>query len=612
MLRTVVCLALVSGCMGQIEGGGEEGNVIDEHDPLMPIDTGMKLDPKPVPPLPPSPAETRSGPTAWKRLGRVQYENTIKELVTWSLQASPGPITSAMYHLKAPLANLPGDLRTPLLPEPRGGFTRLDQDVTQEFVEGTYGVAVVAAAQMAGRMDLVVGKCANDKDTTNDLECLTTFIKRFGERALRRGVTAEDVAYFRGLIGDVTAMSSSRLATLLMGFLTAPEHLYQLELGEAPIAGRKDAFTLSAYELASRLSYQLWNTMPDEALFEAARSGAVLTPEGYRQQLDRLLRDPRARIATREFYRDWLRLDELPDLNALNNDGVREAATFRAFIGDLKMGLSAVRGAMIDDVLAMTEYFSFTRPGGLKELLTSELSFATNPDLAHIYGAPVWQPGAEPPSVPAGTRPGLFTRGAFLATGSLRSRPIMKGVFLREAVLCDQLPPPPADADMDTSKFDADKLTTRQIVETLTEAKGTSCAVCHANLINHLGFPTESYDALGRNISQERLFANGKLQTSLPVNTRAVPQVNPGDTTPVNNASELMQQLLRSQKVAACLARQYFRYTYGRPESSRNDGPALDRLARVVRDGTLADLLRETALAPEFRQRWLGEQEVTR
>src|SRR5204863_7191645 len=130
---------------------------------------------------------------------------------------------------------------------------------------------------------------------------------------------------------------------------------------------------------------------------------------------------------------------------------------------------------------------TWQRPGGFAELLSTELVFPRAPELAQIYGVPVWDGVGAPPALGAGQRPGLFTRAAFLATGSPNTRPVMKGVFLRRNVLCDDVPPPPANAMNGANVQDLDpKLSTRQVVERLTEAPGSACAACHAELLNPL------------------------------------------------------------------------------------------------------------------------------
>jgi hypothetical protein len=120
-----------------------------------------------------------------------------------------------------------------------------------------------------------------------------------------------------------------------------------------------------------------------------------------------------------------------------------------------------------------------------------------------------------------------------------------------------------------------------------------------------MGFATENFDALGRLRSVQTLFdADGSVTGSVPVDTAGVPRVTPGDETPIRDASELMPLIVGSGKASACLARQYFRFSYGRFEDPSTDGCALARLHGALLDGgNLAAMLREVALTPEFQSR---------
>ena len=259
---------------------------------------------------------------------------------------------------------------------------------------------------------------------------------------------------------------------------------------------------------------------------------------------------------------------------------------------------------MIDDVLDMLAHYTWNEPGGMKELFTSELSFAKDPRLSAIYGVPAWDGVSAPPRLPPGERPGLLTRALFLSTGTANTRPIMKGVFLRRRMLCDALPPPPAGVNAMPPELRSD-MTTRQVVTEVTEQPGTSCAGCHATRINPLGFAFEGFDALGRFRTEQRLFdAQGNLLGALPVDTRSVPEVYAGDPRSAAGPAELVQLMLESGKLEACLARNYFRFVFGRWEDEARDGCALERLRRRLADsGQIRELLKEAALTPEFRRR---------
>src|SRR6185503_306872 len=182
-----------------------------------------------------------------------------------------------------------------------------------------------------------------------------------------------------------------------------------------------------------------------------------------------------------------------------------------------------------------------------------ELSFARDARLAQIYGVKAWDGVAAPPAFPAGQRPGLLTRALFLSTGTANTRPIMKGLFIRKNVLCDDIPPPPPGANAKPPEL-GPGMTTRESVEAITEMPGTVCAGCHQTAINPLGFATEGFDALGRFRSAQRLFDAAGVETGTkPVNTSTVPQVVYGDTTMISTPAQLMSLIVASGKVEACL-----------------------------------------------------------
>jgi hypothetical protein len=179
----------------------------------------------------------------------------------------------------------------------------------------------------------------------------------------------------------------------------------------------------------------------------------------------------------------------------------------------------------------------------------------------------------------------------------------MKGVFIRKNILCDAIPPPPPGANAKPPDLQPG-MTTRETVEELTQMPGTVCAGCHAALINALGFATESFDALGRFRSEQRFFdAEGKDAGSKPIDTSGVPHVTSSDL-PVAGASELMQQLVASGKVEACLSRNFFRYTFARWEDPSVDGCALEGMRKALENGgSLVDLVMAATLDGSFKQR---------
>jgi hypothetical protein len=528
-----------------------------------------------------------SEPEALRRLTMTQYANTLHDLARWAVGDGNDAATLVA---SAGLDALPRD-------------RRLDQALDQLHVDTTYRVAAALATGLteAPRLGRVAGACAVDADPDNDDSCLSSFLQRFGARALRRPLDAGDETFYRAVYGSDPTASAAAYADVITVLLSAPELLYFVEHGEGEPLAEAETYALSPHELASRLSYHFWQTLPDEELWQAAEDRSLLEPDVLARQVERLMGDPRTRTTLNELFAEILQLDALPALDAHLGDPV-----FVAFAGSDLPG-PELRGHAIDEALAMLSYFTWTAPSGVEALLTSDLSFARGEDLAQLYGVAPWDGSSAPPALAAGTRPGLLTRAWLLASGSASTRPIKRGVFVRRQLLCDELPPPPVNVAALLPEPRTD-MTTRQSLEALTEQPGTACAGCHATSINPLGFAFEGFDALARARTEQRLFEDdGRATGALPIDTRSVPRVSADDTSVSSGPTDLARLMLDSGKVEACLARHYFRFAFGRQEDLTVDGCALERLrARLVESGRIRDMLAAVASLPELGYRRFG------
>jgi len=535
-----------------------------------------------------------------RRLTMTEYRNSVAELVRFAVKGDANAVKTVTTAVAPALAALPDDVRQAVPQDLHGSFRRMDQTLQQAHVDGAYqvGTALGDALTQASLLGSVVGECATDGSSSNDDACLDAFIQSFGARALRRPLGDDDVSFYRSVYGSSSKADPAAYADVIGVMLSAPEALYFVEHGDQAVAGQKGVYDLSAHELASRLSFQLWQTAPDDELVAAADDGTLLEPDVYRAEVDRMTSDARAHATLADFFADWVKVQDLPALDAKNQDPV-----FKTFAGD-DLPSASLRQAMIDDVLGLFDYQTWTKPAGVGELFATELSFARDDRLALIYGVDAWSGKGTPPVLPAGERPGLLTRALFLATGSPNTRPIMKGVFIRKTILCDDLGDPPPGANAMPPKLEPG-MTTRESVEAITEMKGTVCAGCHAAIINPLGFATEGFDSLGRFRSEQRLFDDmGRETGTKAVDTRTVPEVVAGDPTSVSGPAELMALIQASGKVEACLARNFFRFTYARWDDPAADGCALEPVRKALTgDGKIQDLVAATVLTNAFRRR---------
>jgi hypothetical protein len=561
--------------------------------------------PQPVPAAPLAPApEPQTGPAspfvcnptqgatehALRRLSGTQYRTRVREMVE---RLAPEHSAAIVSELSNVLAALPRDLRSG--PEPEyGGLRRLDQSIYGESVDGTYAVAAALGAALTSspeRLRAAVGACAVDEDLANDEACVDAFIERLGLLSAQRPLRADDVAFYREAVqaSPPSAADYADIATLL---LSSPYFLYAVELGD-------DAAPLSAHELAARLSLHFWQSGPDEALLAAADSGKLLEDETYTQQVERVYADPKTERMLEELFMDWLEPTHLEELHV-------RVGTFDydALRGDFTPG-PELKSRMLRELGRMGAYYAQRTEGTFAELFLSRSAFAESADLAEIYGVPVWDGESAPPQFPDAERTGLLTRAALVATGHASSHPIFKGVYARRTVLCETIPPPPADANMVAKSVMPDGLTSRAVTEALSGARA-DCAGCHVALINPVGFTLEHFDGLGRFRAIERVFdpASGVLLAEEPVDSTAVPRVLPDDAREAQGAADLHRFMLESEKPQVCFVRRYFRYTFAREEEDARDGCVLDALLRPLLAGeSLASVLRSVALQPAFRHR---------
>jgi hypothetical protein len=552
---------------------------------------------------------------ALRALTTLQYTNTLSDLASAALSDSAAG-AALLTEIASSLSSLPPNV--PIVPQnsvtlaaafPDGGWLRADQDIQFSRVQAFYniGVQVGQALTTPARLGQVVGSCATDADSSNDAACLTSFIQSFGTRALRRPLTDADLTFYSGVYGSDSKADPAAYADVIAAMLSAPEFLYFVEHGEAQVSNLPGVYSLSAFELASRLSYQVWDAAPDAELRAAAADGSLLTAAGYQKQVDRLFADPKAHAALHRFFTDYLEVESsggprgtgglnYHQLSLRNSDPL-----FKAYAGS-DLPSDSLGQHLADDATALLDYYTWTTPGTIHDLLTSELSFAQTDDVAKLYGVPAWDGKSSPPALPAGQRPGLFTRALFLAAGA-DTAPILKGIYLRRYVLCDTIgPPPPAAANAMVPITTTQ--TTRQATETLTSV--SPCNACHTSYINPLGFATENFDGLGRFRTEQTLYAaDGTVAAKLPIDTVVTPHVGMGDsTTTASGPTELMREIDASNKPGACLVRNYFRYTFGRFEDLTADGCALEAVRKTLDNGGhLVDLWKAVVSTPAFKQR---------
>jgi hypothetical protein len=533
---------VVAGCTGSV-GDGLQGST----SPTSPPGPGG-----PIPP-PGSVAETPTA-TPLRRLTRAQYNNTVRDLLGVGGEFG---------------ATFAGD-------DDSGGFrSNIVSPVSEPQVEQYYRVAeeVAGKAVAAG-----LGKLAPCAPPKPEATCVDDFVRGFGKRAFRRPLSNEEVERYKTVFeaGRAGAELGSGVALVITAMLQSPSFLYLPEFGDAR-AAEKDGLPLDPYEVASRLSYFLLGSMPDEDLFAAADAKALRTPEQIAAQVRRLLKSARARESIVSFFEQWLELSDLPAVD-------KDMTLFPEFTPPL-------RAAMREEIAAFADHVVRDGDGKLATLLTSVLSFPAGP-LLPLYGLPARTgPATTPVALPREQRSGLLTLAGVMAVYAHpdQTGPVGRGYMVSDKLLCITPPPAPDDVNAMLPKPDP-SVTTRERLE--KHRSDPTCATCHA-LMDPYGLTFENYDAIGRWRSNDGRKA-----------VDASAQGLPGGIGDVKDALELMTKLAESPVVRSCLVKQWFRYGFGRQEGSGDEGTLSAALAAfAASDHAIPDLLVGLASSRGFRYR---------
>ncbi len=530
------------------------------------------------------------------KLSTREYQNTVKDLLT-SVGAS-----AALPAIDGLLKSIPDDSLA-------DGFRGRDNRTALEHVQGYFNVGRAigdAVAKDPALLTAVAGACASE--ATLSATCLNGFLDRFVRLAYRRPLADADRAEYVAL-NDGKRSPAQAIRAMLIVALSSPRFVHQIEVDGTPLASSADVLQLTSYEIASRLSYAFWQTMPDTELLAAAEDGSLATDTGFSKQLDRVFADPRTQETLWSFWNEWFRFEKFTGFE-----------TTRPALQALAAGESlGVAGHdhyrdMVQEVRDLTQLFTFQKTGTVADLLTTDVSVTKSADLAHLYGVPAWSGSGDYPKLPAGTRAGLLQRAAVLVSNLEQTNPFHRGALIRRSILCDALPQPDPNS-LPPGSLDppppSTAQTTRQRFQAKVDGKAL-CQACHGGF-SDMGYVLESFDALGRYRTSEQVYdeKTGAKVADLPLDTSATPKINADDTMPVANAAELNQRLIASQKVEACMAQRYFEFAERRAVSDATlDTCVVQDLAAGLKDPAvgLAGAFRRLAQYSSFFQRKVGPQ----
>jgi hypothetical protein len=421
--------------------------------------------------------------------------------------------------------------------------------------------------------------------------CFEQTIRTFGRKAFRRPVTDAEVTRFMKLTTTTPAGAPADVAeTMLEAFLVSPSFLLLPEL-TTTMDPSGTAIQLSSYEVATRLSFLLWGSVPDDTLSAAADANQLQTKEQILAQANRMIA-VRARTGplVASFHRDWIQM---------NNGSAHwwkidhDTKTFPLYSAAAKPALQSELDDFFQDV-------AFAG-GSFQDLLLSNVAFV-NKDTAALYGLDPSPYGSDLQRVQldATQRPGFLTRAGFLTSYAdyNSTSPILRGAFISVYLLgVNPGPPIPGATSMTVS---GNFTTQRQYVETLT--KPDPCSGCHTNIINPSGFVLENYDGIGKWQTVDP--RGGAIDASV---TTATVNFGDGDTKEISSAVQLMQQIAQTPKARQLYAQAWVSYAFGRDPNS-NDQCVVDKLDTKLAQGgyTILNLLADLTQADSFRLRMRG------
>ena len=500
------------------------------------------------------------GPSPLRRLTDGEYARTVHDLLGGDL---------------LDVARLPPGERA------LGFDNNADVISTSDLLVGVYeDLAEQAGSVVAGDLATYV-PCAM---FSADAACAAQFVSDFGGRAWRRPLDASEQAALASVFADGATAGGfgEGIARVTAVMMASPQFLYRLEPGAGASVDLPGAVALSPYQLATRLSYLIWGTMPDAALFDAAASGRLGSPADLEREARRMLNDARAHAIVSTFHAEWLGLDKLQGLG-------KDAVVYPMFTPALSAAFAEETNRFVDEVV-------WNREGTLGALLTAPYTFG-DATLAAFYGlAPGAGSGFGLLQTGGTQRAGLLTQGAFLSVygKANQSDPVHRGRFVRERLFCTTPPPPPQNIIIRPPDLDP-RLTTRQRFDQHTS--DMTCSGCH-QLLDPIGFGFEHYDGMGRWRDTE----GGQ-----PVDgsgTLAGTDVD-GD---FDGAVQLAGKLAQSTEVQVCYATQWFRFGYGRGETDA-DACSLHDLATtfVAAQGDVRELVVALTQTDAFRYRRAGD-----
>jgi hypothetical protein len=493
-----------------------------------------------------------------RRLNRAEYNNTVRDLL--------GTITK-------PADNFPGDSVV-------DGFDTIGaalnfSPLLAEQGERAAGLLVDELLARPRGDPLRTRVLVCEPTAANAATCIPQILTGFMKAAYRRPATTAEVQDLFALATSIEQSSGEIMRGVnaaLKTVLLSPHFFFHVELGD-PVSAV--ATPLGEYELASRLSYLVWSSIPDAELTQAADAAKLgQNPAEVRKNLDRMMSDPKAQALVDNFGGQWLSLRDV--------DGVApDPMLFPAFDEKLRSSISGETKLFFQSLLEEAQ--------PLTALLLADYTFV-NDRLARHYGLPAGQPDYARVSLQGTPRVGLLTQETFLTVTSQpdRTSPVKRGNFVLERLLCDPPDAPPPGVPPLVTPQNGSGLTVRQQLE--VHRQSAVCAGCHVKM-DPIGLGLENFDAIGA----YRTVDNGQ-----PVDATGTMT----DGANFRGAAELAPLLAKDPRFASCVVRQLLTYGVGRSFEAKEGKAYANGLAvPLAGTGTWRDLLHTVVSSEAFRTR---------
>ena len=494
------------------------------------------------------------GRVTMRQLNRVEYNNTVRDLLGTAQQ----PASAFLSDTPAFAFDNNGDLLS-----------------ISPVLAGLYEQAAEALAAEAITAPFKAKLLTCDLTAAGDT-CQRTFINAFGAKAYRRPLTATEVTGYVGLMASAKtagATTDEVLRTAIEAFLQSPNFLYRIEFDPSPTSAA--VHPVAPYEMASRLSYLIFRSMPDQGLFDAAAAGKLGTPADVLTQLNRMLADPKGSTFAQDFSAQWL---GVRSLEAIQFD----PTVFPKFTPALAASMKAEITSFFDD------FIKENLPAD--QLLTAKFSYIDN-TLATHYGLPaVGAGGVKKTTLASPQRGGLLTMAGTLAATSYMTRTslVKRGAYVEGQMLCSEPPPPPNDVP----PFPTGMLMGTQREILVMHRKNISCGACHV-VMDNIGIALENYDGTGAwrtaDANGAVIDANGELGT---------PPVS------FNGGQQLAAVLAQDPRFVPCVSKKMLAYALGRALVDSDD-PYVADIAAPSSTGApgVRDILTRVVASDTFNMR---------